>query len=118
MALIAMAVWDTVENKRTAYTARTLESLRDTVSGKHRIVIVDNGSCDETKRILHLYSGYHGFSVITLPENIGTARAVNKAWQLREVGEHCVKMDNDVVIHSKGWADELEEVLLVLPTFF
>ena len=111
MALIAMAVWDTVENKRTAYTARTLESLRDTVSGKHRIVIVDNGSCDETKRILHLYSGYHGFSVITLPENIGTARAVNKAWQLREVGEHCVKMDNDVVIHSKGWADELEEAL-------
>jgi GT2 family glycosyltransferase len=111
MALIAMAVWDTEENKRTAYTAQTLESLRDTVGGSHRIVIVDNGSCEETKRILHLYSGYAGFTVITLPENIGTARAVNKAWQLRNAGEHCIKMDNDVVIHSKGWVDELEEAL-------
>lgn len=110
-----MAVWDTEENGRTAYTARTLESLRDTVSGTHRIVIVDNGSCEETKRILHLYSGYHGFTVITLPENIGTARAVNKAWELREEGEHCIKMDNDVVIHSAGWVDEMEACIALQP---
>jgi GT2 family glycosyltransferase len=111
MAIIALACWDTEENGRTAYTARTLECLRDTVRGSHRIVIVDNGSCEETKRILHLYSGYVGFTVIKLPENIGTARAVNKAWQLRETGEHCIKMDNDVVIHQKDWADQLESAI-------
>jgi len=111
MALIAMCCWDTKENGRTGYTARTLECLRDTVGGTHRVVVVDNGSCDETKRILHLYSGYAGFTVITLPENIGTAKAVNKAWQLRNAGEHCVKMDNDVVIHQSGWADQLEAAI-------
>ena len=107
-----MAVWDTEENGRTGYTWRTLKSLGATVNPeRHRVVVVDNGSCEETKRILHLYSGYVGFTVITLPENIGTARAVNKAWQLRNAGEHCVKMDNDVIIHAKGWADQLEAAI-------
>ena len=112
MALIAMAVFDTDENGRTDYTARTLKSLLDTVNlDRHRVVIVDNASCADTKRILDLFSGYHGFTVITLPENVGTAKAVNKAWQLRKDGENCVKMDNDVVIYSKGWVDEMEEAL-------
>ena len=112
MALIAMAVFDTDENRRTDYTARTLKSILDTVNlDRHRVVIVDNASCADTKRILDLFSGYHGFTVITLPENVGTAKAVNKAWQLRKDGENCVKMDNDVVIHSKGWVDEMEEAL-------
>ena len=100
MAVISMAVFDTDENGRTDYTARTLKSILDTVNlDRHRVVIVDNASCTDTKRILDLFSGYHGFTVITLPENVGTAKAVNKAWQLRKDGENCIKMDNDVVIH-------------------
>jgi hypothetical protein len=63
MALIAMAVYDTDENGRTDYTARTLKSILDTVNlDRHRVVIVDNASCADTKRILDLFSGYHGFS--------------------------------------------------------
>ena len=116
MALIAMAVYDTDENGRTDYTARTLKSILDTVNlDRHRVIIVDNASCTDTKRILDLFSGYHGFTVITLPENVGTAKAVNKAWQLRKDGENCIKMDNDVVIHSKGWADEMEAALSLDP---
>lgn len=118
MALIAMCCWDTKENGRTEYTRRTLESLRNTVrrtglgNGVHRVVIVDNGSCESTKRLLKSYSNeFAGFTVITLPENIGTARAVNRAWMHRERGEHCVKMDNDVVIHQSGWADQLEAAI-------
>lgn len=110
-----MAVWDTEENGRTAYTARTLESLRDTVSGTHRIVIVDNGSCEETKQLLARYESEGLITVITLTENIGTARAVNKAWELRNKGEHCIKMDNDVVIHSAGWVNEMEACIALQP---
>jgi GT2 family glycosyltransferase len=117
MALIAMAVFDTDENGRTDYTARTLKSILDTVNlDRHRVVVVDNASCADTKRILDLYSGYVGFTVITLPDNIGTAKAVNKGWELRKDGEHCVKMDNDVVIHAKGWADQLENAIALDPT--
>jgi GT2 family glycosyltransferase len=132
MALIAMAVWDTEENKRTNYTRQTLVSLSKQVNWNiHRLIVVDNASCYATKELLwgvvrastdagsvlpHYpkiknCDGECRITVITLPENIGTARAVNKAWQLRNAGEHCIKMDNDVVIHSKDWVDELEEAL-------
>lgn len=112
MAIIAMAVWDTEQNGRTAYTHETLRSLGNTVDlSLHRVIVVDNGSCDATKQLLARYESEGRITVITLPENIGTARAVNKAWQLRNKGEHCVKMDNDVVIYQTGWADQLEEAL-------
>jgi GT2 family glycosyltransferase len=114
MALIAMAVFDTEENGRTEYTARTLQSLYHTVRSGHRIVVVDNNSCEHTKRILKGYDGY--IELITLPENIGTARAVNKAWQLRSSGENCIKMDNDVVINQEMWVEEMERAIRLDPT--
>ncbi len=110
--LIAMAVHDTVENKRTWMTIATLESLAETVDwDEHRLIISDNGSCDAT---LELYREWLDFipslSVIYNRENLGTARAINPAWRFRNPGEHAVKMDNDVVIHQAGWADWVEDV--------
>ena len=99
MAMIAMAVFDNEENNRTEYTAKTLETLYLTVNTrKHRIVVVDNGSCEATQKLL---TNAARIEVIRLHENIGTAKAVNKAWQLRKPNENCIKMDNDVVIHSR-----------------
>ena len=110
-----MAVNDTLENKRTEYTRRTLQSIIETVDLiKHRLIIVDNNSCKETKDLLKHFANYYikkNIEVITLPENVGTARAINQAWKLRNEGEHCIKMDNDVVIYSKGWVDEMEEAI-------
>ncbi len=112
MALIAMAVWDTEENGRTEYTKRTVKSLLQTVNfTRHRVVIVDNGSCQETKDFLKTVTTPDIMTVITLPENLGTAKAVNKAWELRNSGEHAVKMDNDVVIYQKDWVDVLEKAI-------
>lgn len=117
MALIAMAVYDTEENKRSEITFATIYYLLKSIEqGRHRVIVIDNNSCDSTKRILDELNGMHlnvryPLEVITLPENIGTARAINKAWKLRKPGEHCVKMDNDILIHGPGWADELEEAI-------
>ena len=114
MALIAIAVYDTNENKRTELTERTLESLKITVDRRrHRVIVVDNISCDATKKLLDKFRNRCKAceEVITLPENIGTAKAINKAWQLRKPGEHAVKMDNDVVIHTVHWCDILEEIV-------
>lgn len=108
-----MAVYDTEENKRTHLTMETLISLIETVDfNRHRLIVVDNNSCVETKRLLNdqvrdLFTN----KVIALPENIGTARAINQAWKLRNPGEHCIKMDNDIIINSPGWVDELEEAI-------
>jgi GT2 family glycosyltransferase len=108
MALIAMAVHDTEENGRSKYTKETLNSLINTVDEKeHRIIIVDNGSCEQTKKLLVAY--YHlGIQIITNTENVGTAKAINQAWAYRKPNEVVIKMDNDVVINNYGWVEEME----------
>ena len=107
--LIAMAVWDTEENGRTWMTGTTLGSLTKTVDfTKHRLIISDNGSCQATRDLYPVFSDIIE-DVIYNGENIGTARAINKAWERRLPGEHAVKMDNDVVIHQAEWADWIED---------
>jgi GT2 family glycosyltransferase len=107
-----MAVWDTVENKRTDQTNQTLKSLASRVDwNKHRLIISDNGSCKETWDVYKRYKSLiPNVGIIANGENLGTARAVNRAWSFRIKGEHCLKMDNDVVVNESGWADALEEV--------
>jgi GT2 family glycosyltransferase len=110
MALIAMAVFDTVENQRTEYTEKTLKGLKETVDlSKHRIFVIDNNSCDATKKLLSSYTEM--ITLIVLQENIGTARAINKAWKFRRPGESAIKMDNDVLIYSNSWVEEMETAL-------
>lgn len=123
-----MAVYDTEENGRTEYTQKTLECLQKTVDfRKHRLVIVDNGSCEETKEeISDIKLSYFGIdkqygygfgislgspTIVTNEKNIGTARAVNQGLKLRQPGEYCIKIDNDVWIHESGWVDKMEEAM-------
>jgi glycosyltransferase involved in cell wall biosynthesis len=111
MMLIAMAVYDTEDNGRTELTERTLISLQETVNlVKHRLIVVDNGSCQETQDLYERYTQQFPFTVIRLGENKGTAVAINTAWKQRRKNEHAVKMDNDVVIHEPDWPDMMELV--------
>jgi len=119
MALLAMAVYDTDENKRTDYTKDTITSLThsvDWLSGKHRLIVIDNASCKATKDYLEVINDVldpeYRFTVITLEENIGTAEAINLAIKTRKPGENVIKMDNDVVIHNKGWIEYMEECIV------
>ena len=114
MSLVAMAVHDTDENQRSEYTYQTLYSLRRTVDlHKHRLFVIDNNSCRRTKEMLEVMSKerHHKFTVITMPENVGTAGAINQAWKHKRTGENLIKMDNDCVIHSAGWVDEMDRAI-------
>ncbi len=122
MSLICMAVYDTEENQRENYTKRTLDSLLDTVSWiKHRIVIIDNASCQSAKDIIRIFANRvsiinpSAVTVITNTENLGTAKAVNKGLRLRQPGEFCIKMDNDIVVHQSFWVDDLQEAMERMP---
>jgi GT2 family glycosyltransferase len=111
-----MAVHDTRANNRTWMTRYTLDSIVKTVDlEKHRLIISDNGSCDDTHRLYGKFDR-HIERVLYNKGNIGTARAINNVWELRRENEHAVKMDNDVVIHQSGWADLFEEVFQRDPT--
>jgi GT2 family glycosyltransferase len=115
MALIAMAVHDTDENQRTKYTKQTIESLYQTVDfTQHRLIIVDNGSCRETKEILleYLIKDIHDKNTYIInDENEGTAKAINKAWSEQKPNEVLIKMDNDVVINNYGWVEDMETAM-------
>ena len=118
MSLIAMAVYDTEENQRHKLTERTLLSLVTSINlSRHSIVIVDNNSCKESKAVIRQFANAcNNINLITNSENVGTAKAINQAWKLRKEGEHLIKMDNDVVIHSVGWVEQLEKCIERDPT--
>jgi len=115
MALIAMAVHDTEENQRSKYTKATIDSLIETVDlKKHKLYLVNNNSCEETRKILDSYCWINtllNIYVIDNLENLGTAKAINQAWALKEPGEVLIKMDNDVVINNYGWVEDMETAM-------
>jgi GT2 family glycosyltransferase len=114
-AMIAMAVHDTEENQRTKYTKQTIDSLLETVDfKKHKLYLVNNNSCEETRKILDSYCWINtllNIYVIDNTENVGTAKAINQAWALKEPGEVLIKMDNDVVINNYGWVEDMENAM-------
>lgn len=111
-----MAIYDTEENGRSRYTAKSLQSLQDTVNwSRHKLILINNNSCEQTSNLL-LLAMTKGHRVINLSENIGTAEAINLGIRERGVGEVVCKTDNDVVWNTQGWADELEDTILSDPT--
>lgn len=113
MALISVAVYDTIENRRSTVTARFLGQLAKTVDwDKHRLFLIDNNSCDDTKRILEDFRRHTlPYTLISNDRNVGTARAINMGWVERREGENCVKMDNDILVYEYGWLDRLEDCI-------
>jgi len=118
MSLLIMCCHDTDTNGRFEFTLSTLKNLVRTVDfKKHRLVIVDNDSCENTKEVIKSFVNTHeNISVITNPENIGTAKAVNLGIKLRQPGEFCVKLDNDINVDRPGWVEQMEEVITRMPT--
>lgn len=111
-----MAVYDTEENGRSEYTKRTLDSLKQTVDfNKHRLFLVLNRCCDLTVNFViewsNLMKDNNGYTLVFLQKNVGTARAVNMGIRMLKPGENVIKIDNDVVINSSGWVEEMEEVI-------
>jgi len=114
--LITMAVYDTAENNRSWMTHATLTSLRRTVNwDRHRLMVSDNGSCEQTQALYREPFGCMITRLFRNGENLGTANALNLAWRHRFPGENVCKIDNDVVIHKEGWADLIEQALEKAP---
>lgn len=119
MALIGMAVYSTEENKKDECLEKTLESLRRTVDfNKSRLMLSVNASTQKTKEILLENRDIISF-ISWNNKNLGTAEAINLLWFNRRPGEHCIKMDDDVVIANSGvhcdWVELMEEAIRAYP---
>lgn len=116
--LMIMNVYDTIENGRSRYTIQTLASLEKTVDFRdNELYIVNQNSHEDSGIFIKAFKGFiakdqgieasDNIKVITLDENIGTARGMNLA--IRDRGtRHVLKFDNDVVWHTKNWVEKLE----------
>lgn len=120
MALIGMAVYCTEDNNKDEYLYKTLMSIATTENmNNHRLVLSVNAFTDKTKSIISMFSNKTAStsgidlidSVIWNDKNLGTAEAINLVWKQRLPGEHCVKMDDDVVINKIGWLEDMEEAI-------
>jgi glycosyltransferase involved in cell wall biosynthesis len=110
MSLIAMCSYSTEENGKLKCMKQTIESLFNTVDlTKHRLVIIDNNSCKEAVDWLRtLLLSEKNITLIFNKQNLGTARGINLALQMREAGEYCIKCDDDWSTGYVGWVEEME----------
>lgn len=108
-----MAVHDTEENQRLDMTKRT---LRESIYPTGEIPwIINNSSFKPCTDFLRQEEACKRINLINLPANLGTAKAVNLGWTQRKPNQHAVKMDNDCIIHSATWLDELEAAINARP---
>lgn len=116
MALLISCWYCTEENGKLKYAKECLDSLIKTVDlTKHRLIIINQNSCVEAMDFLYLLSKQVGITVLKLNQNIGTARGINLGLQMREPNELCIKLDDDLIWHKKGWVEKMEKVIAEHP---
>lgn len=93
-------------------TTRCLDSLSSQTYKNFHIIVVDNGSKDNSKELLDKYQRGHAdkVDVIYNPRNFGFAGGVNTGieWALNEDFEYVALFNNDAVA-DKNWLKELVE---------
>jgi GT2 family glycosyltransferase len=82
---------------------------------KHSLGLCINSATKKTVSLIGKYADIIS-EVIPNKENVGTAEAINKIWQLRDAHENAIKMDDDVVIRQEDWIDLMEESISREPT--
>jgi GT2 family glycosyltransferase/tetratricopeptide (TPR) repeat protein len=97
VATIVIPAWNAWE-----HTERCLESLRPTLREADQVVVVDNGSTDDTRASL---GSYGWVEVVANDENRGFACACNQG-AVRARGGIVVFLNSDTIV-SSGWLDEL-----------
>lgn len=111
-ALIAMAIHDTPENGKFKYTEQVLGDLnKDGIFDDHDVYLINNGNCPETLEYLKDIAIFTQANVIFNETNVGTAKAINQGLINRKPNQHCIKMDNDVLINFNGWVEQMIEVI-------
>jgi glycosyltransferase involved in cell wall biosynthesis len=103
---------------QSAITRLCLESLARHTPEKHQLLLVDNGSTDETPSVLDAFAraghaGLKELSILRNESNLGFAAGVNQALR-RASGDFIVLLNNDTVL-TPGWLAGLLGVALHVP---
>lgn len=109
--IVSMVVYCTEENKKDQCLLETLKSLWLQLRPHDKLVLSVNGFTNNTKEIIDSFGSFID-EVIYNEFNLGTSEALNIIWKkYREPGSHVIKLDDDVLIHSPGWVEEMEQAI-------
>ncbi len=104
-----------LHHSKARYSQACLVSLLQTTARPLQVINVDNGSADDTVKVLLEWqetARAQGIEVLTLPqtENIGAVRGRNVAMEA-STGDYIVFLDNDMLICQPTWLDDLRSFL-------
>lgn len=102
-------------HNKSAYTRRCLESLPLSTLRPFEVVLVDNGSTDDTPALFDDWqkraeAGGIVVQRLRLNSNEGAIRGRNAGME-RMNGTYWVFLDNDAVVRSRSWLEKLRSVL-------
>jgi len=92
---------------RPSILLKTLPSIKCNTNIPHVLTVVDNGSDNETKRVLlELKKNNKIDNLIILDKNYGVACAVNVGWKLFPAS-FFMKLDSDMLIIKNKWLEDI-----------
>ncbi|MEO7062350.1 MAG: glycosyltransferase [Dokdonella sp.] len=106
-ALIVLA-WN-----RWELTRRCLDSLLASEPDAADIIVVDNGSGDETPTALAAYADR--VHVVRLPENLGFVRGMNAGIAAAQQDDDVVLLNNDLLFTQHDWLGRLRDAAYAAP---
>jgi len=109
-----------LHHSKANYSLACLESLLQSTFRPLQVINVDNGSTDDTLKVLFDWERAAcdcGIRALTLPqrENIGAVEGRNIALE-HSKGDYLVFLDNDVLIAQSGWLEMLVSFMDAHPT--
>jgi O-antigen biosynthesis protein len=102
-------------HNKSAYTRACLDSIVKAGCRKVEVIVVDNGSTDDTPALFaefdrRLSADGGKLSAILNQRNVGCSTARNMGIAAAS-GEYIVFLDNDTVIPAAGWLEQMSDVL-------
>ena len=102
-------------HNKSPYTRKALESLLPTSEVSLEVLVIDNGSTDDTPELLRSLAGEfeargHALRAHYNGSNVGCSTARNQGLEMAR-GEYCAFMDNDVMATTPLWAAGLIDAL-------
>lgn len=94
-------------------TRRCLDSLLATRPFAARVIVVDNGSIDETPRELAAYA--ERVRIVSLPVNLGFVRGMNAGIAAADADDDVVLLNNDLVFNQPDWLERLRDAAYAAP---